>query len=154
MALVANHTRGAHMRPLPSPLRAPLLLRKVVCNVQVALSWPCICFVLTFGEHVHRNMKHQCSMRRLTITSANNKNLYVAYSSCVMYISSCSIRSWNWNRKLKQDHFLIEHWIQRTHRCPAVRCWPWVYYIGHGQPLQPGGIALTWRDLDLSGPVS
>ena len=30
--------RGAHMRPLPSPLRAPLLLRKVVCNVHVALS--------------------------------------------------------------------------------------------------------------------
>ena len=28
--------RGAHMRPLPSPLRAPLLLRKVVCNVHVA----------------------------------------------------------------------------------------------------------------------
>ena len=27
--------RGAHMRPLPSPLRAPLLLRKVVCNVHV-----------------------------------------------------------------------------------------------------------------------
>ena len=30
--------RGAHMRPLPSPLRAPLLLRKVVCNVHVTLS--------------------------------------------------------------------------------------------------------------------
>ena len=64
-------------------------------------TWPCICFVLTFGEHVHRNMKHQRSMRRLTISSgsiktvrmsqgmdcpfvvikyhvsANNKNLYV-----------------------------------------------------------------------------
>ena len=47
-----------------------------------------------------------------------------------MYISSCSIRSWNWNRKLLQDNFLIEHWIQRTHRCPAVRCWPWVYSLG------------------------
>ena len=46
-----------------------------------------------------------------------------------MYISSCSIRSWNWNRKLTQDHFLIEHWIQRTQRCPAARCWPWVYSL-------------------------
>ena len=72
-------------------------------------TWPSICFVLTFGEHVHRNMKHQCSMRRLTITSgsektvrvsrgmdcpfvvmkyhvsANNKNLYVAWLMCHVY---------------------------------------------------------------------
>ena len=99
-----------HWRPLPSPLPAPLLLRKVVCNVQGhCQTWPSICFVLTFGEHVHRNMKHQCSMRRLTITggsektvrvsrgmdypfvvikyhvSANNKNLFVAWLMCHVY---------------------------------------------------------------------
>ena len=42
-----------------------------------------------------------------------------------MYISLCAIRSWNWNWKLTEDIFLIERWIQRTHRCSAVRCWPW-----------------------------
>ena len=42
-----------------------------------------------------------------------------------MYISLCAIRSWNWNWKLTQDNFLIERWIQPTHRCSAVRCWPW-----------------------------
>ena len=36
-----------------------------------------------------------------------------------MYISLCAIRSWNWNWKLTQDHFLIEHWIKRPHRCSA-----------------------------------
>ena len=92
---------GSHMRPLPSPLRAPLLLRKVVWNVHVALS--------NLTQHLFcidiwwtRSPEHQCSMRRLTITSgsektvrvsrgmdcpfvvikyhvsANNKNLYVA----------------------------------------------------------------------------
>ena len=50
---------------------------------------------------------------------------YMYHGSCVMYISLCAIRSWNWNWKLTQDHFLIERWIQRTHRCSAVRCWPW-----------------------------
>ena len=45
-----------------------------------------------------------------------------------MYTSLCAIRSWNWNWKLTQDNFLIEHWIQRTHRCSAVRCWPWRIY--------------------------
>ena len=45
-----------------------------------------------------------------------------------MYTSLCAIRSWNWNWKLTQDNFLIEHWIQRTHRCSAVRCWPWGIY--------------------------
>ena len=71
--------RGAHMRPLPSPLRAPLLLRKVVCNVHMSLSnLTQHCFVLTFSEHVHRNMKHQCSMRRLTITSGSEKTVRVS----------------------------------------------------------------------------
>ena len=67
-----------------------------------------------------------------------------------MYISSCSIRSWNWNRKLTQDHFLIEHWIQRTHRCPAVRCWPWVYSLGmvsRYSTVRSG--TLTWREWGL-----
>ena len=134
-------------------------------------TWPSICFVLTFGEHVHRNMKHQCSMRRLTITSgsekdvrvsrgmdfpfvvikyhvsANNKNLYVAW---LMYISSCSIRSWNWNRKLTQDHFLIEHWIQRTQRCPAARCWPWVYsLVPVSRYSTVRSETLTWREWGL-----
>ena len=45
-----------------------------------------------------------------------------------MYTSLCAIRSWNWNWILTQDNFLIEHWIQRTHRCSAVRCWPWGIY--------------------------
>ena len=67
------------------------------------------CFVLTFSEQVHRNMKHQRSMRRLTITggsdkavrvsrrmdcrfgvikshvSANNKNFNVAWLMCHAY---------------------------------------------------------------------
>ena len=67
-----------------------------------------------------------------------------------MYISSCSIRSWNWNRKLTQDHFLIEHCIQRTHRCPAVRCWPWVYSLGivsRYSTVRSG--TLTWREWGL-----
>ena len=76
-------------------------------------TWPSICFVLTFGEQVHRNMKHQCSMRRLTITggsvkdvrvsrrmdcrfgvikshvSDNNKNLYVSWLMCHVYKFMC-----------------------------------------------------------------
>ena len=111
-------------------------------------TWSSICFVLTFGEQVHRNMKHQCSMRRLTITggsekavrvsrkmdcrfgvikshvSDNDKNLYVSWLKCHVYKFMCySFVDWNW--KLTQDHFLIERWIERTHRCSAVRCWPW-----------------------------
>ena len=67
-----------------------------------------------------------------------------------MYISSCSIRSWNWNRKLTQDHFLIEHWIQRTHRCPAVRCWPWVYSLGMVSRYSTvRSETLTWREWGL-----
>ena len=101
--------RGAHMRPLPQAME------RLHCGLHCCFgklfatytwhcqTWPSICFVLTFGEHVHWNMKHQCSMRRLTITSgsettvrvsrgmdcpfvvikyhasANNKNLYVAW---------------------------------------------------------------------------
>ena len=59
-----------------------------------------------------------------------------------MYISLCAIRSWNWNWKLTQDNFLIERWIQLTHRCSAVRCWPW-------------GIFRSWlasRDLGTTRP--
>ena len=76
-------------------------------------TWPSICFVLTFGKQVHRNMKHQCSMRRLTITggsekdvrvsrimdcrfgvikshvSANNKKIYVAWLMCHVYKFMC-----------------------------------------------------------------
>ena len=76
-------------------------------------TWPSICFVLTFGKQVHRNMKHQCSMRRLTITggsekdvrvsrrmdcrfgvikshvSANNKKVYVAWLMCHVYKFMC-----------------------------------------------------------------
>ena len=76
--------RGAHMRPLPSPLRAPSpsLLHRCFGKLFATYTWHCqtwpsICFVLTFGEHVHRNMKHQCSMRRLTITSGSEKTASV-----------------------------------------------------------------------------
>ena len=41
-------------------------------------TWPSICFVLTFGEHVHRNMKQKCSMRRLTITGGSEKDVRVS----------------------------------------------------------------------------
>ena len=41
-------------------------------------TWPSICFVLTFVEQVHRNMKHQCSMRRLTITGGSEKAVRVS----------------------------------------------------------------------------
>ena len=67
-----------------------------------------------------------------------------------MYISSCSIRSWNWNRKLTQDHFLIEHWIQRTQRCPAARCWPWVYsLVLVSRYSTVRSETLTWREWGL-----
>ena len=65
--------RGAHMRPLPSPLRAPLLLRKVVCNVHVALSnltQHLFCIDIWWTRSPEY-MKHQCPMRRLTITSGS-----------------------------------------------------------------------------------
>ena len=60
----------------------------------------------------------------LNLMLATIIKLYMYHGSCVMYISLCAIRSWNWNWKLTQDHFLIERWIQRIHRCSAVRCWP------------------------------
>ena len=41
-------------------------------------TWPSICFVLTLGEQVHRNMKHQCQMRRLTIMGGSEKALRVS----------------------------------------------------------------------------
>ena len=67
-----------------------------------------------------------------------------------MYISSCSIRSWNWNRKLTQDHFLIEHWIQRTQCCPAARCWPWVHsWVLVSRYSTVRSETLTWREWGL-----
>ena len=45
-----------------------------------------------------------------------------------MYVGLYAICVWNWNWWLTQDHFLIKHWSQRTHRCSAVRCWPWVVF--------------------------
>ena len=59
-----------------------------------------------------------------------------------MYVGLYVICVWNWNWWLTQDHFLIKHWSQRTHRCSAVRCWPWVF-IGAGQPLQHGEVKDT-----------
>ena len=61
----------------------------------------------------------------LNLMLATIIKIYMYHGSCVMYISLCAIRSWNWNWKLTQDHFLIERWIERTHSCSAVRCWPW-----------------------------
>ena len=36
-----------------------------------------------------------------------------------MYVGSYAICVLNWNWWLTQDHFLIKHWNQRTHRCSA-----------------------------------
>ena len=36
-----------------------------------------------------------------------------------MYVGSYAICVLNWNWWLTQDHFLIKHWSQRTHRCSA-----------------------------------
>ena len=36
-----------------------------------------------------------------------------------MYVGSYAICVLNWNWWLTQDHFLIRHWSQRTHRCSA-----------------------------------
>ena len=36
-----------------------------------------------------------------------------------MYVGLHAICVCNWNWKLTQDHFLIKHWSQRTHRCLA-----------------------------------
>ena len=63
-----------------------------------------------------------------------------------MYVGLYAICVWNWNWWLTQDHFLIKHWNQRTHRCSAVRCWPWGVFIGAGQPLQHGEV----RDTNLA----
>ena len=63
-----------------------------------------------------------------------------------MYVGLYAICVWNWNWWLTQDHFLIKHWSQRTHRYSAVRCWPWGVFIGAGQPLQHGEV----RDTNLA----
>ena len=44
-----------------------------------------------------------------------NSNKY--HRSCVMYVGLYAIWAWNWNWWLTQDHFLIKHWNQLTHRC-------------------------------------
>ena len=62
-----------------------------------------------------------------------------------MYVGLYAICVWNWNWWLTQNHFLIKHWSQRTHRCSAVRCLPWEV-IGAGQPLQHGEV----RDTNLA----
>ena len=36
-----------------------------------------------------------------------------------MYVGSYAICVLNWNWLLTQDHFVIKHWSQRTHRCSA-----------------------------------
>ena len=36
-----------------------------------------------------------------------------------MYVGPYAICVLNWNWLITQDHFLIEHWSQRTHRCSA-----------------------------------
>ena len=36
-----------------------------------------------------------------------------------MYVGLYAICEWNWNWWLTEDHFLIKHWSQRTHRCSA-----------------------------------
>ena len=41
------------------------------------------------------------------------------HKSCVMYVGLYAICVWNWNWWLTQDHFLIKHWSQRSHRCSA-----------------------------------
>ena len=96
---------------LASPLRAPLLLSKVVCNVHVALS--------NLTQHLFcidiwgTSSPEYEAMRRLTITggsekdvrvsrrmdcrfgvikshvSSNNKNLYVAWLMCHVYKFMC-----------------------------------------------------------------
>ena len=63
-----------------------------------------------------------------------------------MYVGLYAICVWNWNWWFTQDLFLIKHWSQRTHRCSAVRCWPWGIFIGAGQPLQHGEV----RDTNLA----
>ena len=91
---------------------------------------------------IYQNMKHQFILRRRVITgvtekaarvsrwmdcrigvievfvSANNKD-NMQQRSYVMYVSLYVICVWNWNWKLIQDHFLIKHLSQRTHRCYA-----------------------------------
>ena len=138
--------RGAHMRRLASPLRSPLLLPKVVCNVHVALpnlTQHLFCIDIIWSTSVQcadsqsrAEVKRLCECPGEWIADLVWLNLMLApiikihmwHGWCVMYTSLCAIRSWNWNWKLTQDNFLIEHWIQRTHRCSAVRCWPWGIY--------------------------
>ena len=96
--------RGAHMRPLPSPLRAPGGLHCCFGKLFATYTWHCqtwpsICFVLTFGEHVHRNMKHQCPMRRLTITSGSEKTVRVSRGmDCPFVVIKYHVSANNKNR--------------------------------------------------------
>ena len=64
-----------------------------------------------------------------------------------MYVDLYAICVWNWNWWLTQDHFLIKHWSQRTHRCSASVVGPEEYSLGLvGQPLQHGEV----RDTNLA----
>ena len=68
-----------------------------------------------------------------------------------MCVGLYAICVWNWNWWLTQDHFLIKHWSQCTHRCLApVVPWPWGVFIGAGQPLQHGEAGLN----NSIGPIA
>ena len=67
-----------------------------------------------------------------------------------MYVGSYAICVLNWNWWLTQDHFLIKHWSQRTHRCSARVVGLEEYSLGlvsRYSTVRSG--TLTWREWGL-----
>ena len=67
-----------------------------------------------------------------------------------MYVGPYAICVLNWNWSLTQDHFLITHWSQRTHRCSARVVGLEEYSLGlvsRYSTVSSG--TLTWREWGL-----
>ena len=112
-------------------------------------TWPSFCCVLAFGEQVHRNMKHQCSMHRLTITggseeavwvyrrmdcrfgvikshvSADNKKLYGAWLMCHVYKFMCysfvELKLKIYTRSLSNRALNLAHLPLLSSRCWCIQ---------------------------------
>ena len=67
-----------------------------------------------------------------------------------MYVGLYAICVWNWNWWLIQDHFLINHCNQRTHRCSAPVVGLEEYSLGLGSRYSTvRSLTLTWHEWGL-----
>ena len=103
--------RGAHMRPLPSPLRVPLLLRKVVCNVHVALlnltqhllvcdlnrtpncygkTWRFLCPFFR-NLHLRENLARDCFTSTVSTVTNSGCAKYLYPSTLLWQINCCNL---------------------------------------------------------------